>query len=141
MPNDDPLAPRTPRARVNREESNQRILSLIADFATAPNLLCRQAASPAAHFFVTHLIEIGASLPRERHAATADTLSLVDRITEKTIAGAIRQSSNRPLERTIECLSQFGFINLVVDARTLHHLKTVTKQDYARLFEDLIEIV
>jgi hypothetical protein len=150
---------------VNREEINHRILSLVADSATATSLSCRQAASYAAHFFVTRLVEIGASLPREHPEATADTLSLVGRITEKTIADAIRHSSDRHLELAFERLSEFGFANLVVDAGNVHHLRTIpclltnpyhmdepallslrqneifTKPDYARLFEELIEIV
>jgi hypothetical protein len=98
---------------VNRGEINERILSLVADVATATNLSCRQAASFATHFFVTLLIEIGAFLLREHPEATMDTVSLVERITEKTIVYSISQSSDRRLELALERSSEFAFVNLV----------------------------
>jgi hypothetical protein len=76
----------------------------------------------------------------------------------------MRQSSDRLLELAFERLSEFCFVNLVVGAGTVHHLMKTpclltnpyhmhegvlfalrenvnfTKQDYARLFEELIEI-
>jgi hypothetical protein len=150
---------------LNREEINGRIHSLAAEFVTATNLSCRQAASSAMHVFIANLVELGASLPREHPGAIPDAQSLIDGISERTIADAIRRNADRRLEQALECLSDFRFVNLVIDAGMVHHLKTIpclltnpfhlkspvllalrenqnfTKHDYACLFHELIAMV
>jgi hypothetical protein len=164
-PDQDPLAPREPDASLKRAKINDRILMLVADFVTAQNLNCRQGASSAIHVLITQLIEIGASLPREHPDATSDVLSLVDRITEKTIGQAILQNADDRLRQALGNFAEFKFVSLVVDAGMVHHLKTIpfllanpyhitspfllalyenqnlTKQQYSELFEGLIRMV
>jgi hypothetical protein len=76
------------------------------------------------HALITQLIEIGSSLPREHLDAAADALSLVDRITEKTIGQAILQNADDRLRQALGNFSEFKFVNLVVDAGPVNHLKT-----------------
>jgi hypothetical protein len=137
-------------------------MSRAAEFVCATNLSCRQAASPAMHNFITSLIQMGSSLQIEHPDAAIDVMSLVDSMSDKTIADAILETSNRRLESAIDMLSRFRFVNLVVDAGTVHHLKTIpcllanphkldspvllslrentnfTKEQYSELFAELI---
>jgi hypothetical protein len=100
---------------LNRGEINEQIHSLAAEFVTTANLSCRQAASSAMSVFTARLVELD---------AIPDAHSLIDGISESTIAGPIRHDADRRLEQALGCLSEFGFVNLVIDGGMVHHLKT-----------------
>jgi hypothetical protein len=94
-PDENPHLRRLITPILNRAKLNSRILTLAADFVTATNLGCRQAGSPAMHIFVTKLIEIGASLPRQFPDAITDVVSLVDKMTDKAVAQAIQRNAGK----------------------------------------------
>jgi hypothetical protein len=126
---------------------------------------CRQAASPAMHESVIQLIQIGASLPRQDPDAILEAMSLVHERTAKRVTDSIRRRADERFHEAIKALSQFRFVDLVVEAETVHLLKTIpclltnphclssprlldlrenrnfNMQDYAELLGDLVHRV
>jgi hypothetical protein len=75
--------------------------------------------------FITKLIEIGASLTCEDIDAIAGVRSLIDQMTDKKVAQAVRRNADDRLQRAIAQLSELKFMNLAVDAGIVHSLKTI----------------
>lgn len=92
-------------------------------------------------------------------------MPLVDQMTDKRVADSIRRRADERFHEAIKALSQFRFVDLVVEAETVHLLKTIpclltnphclsspvlldlwenrsfNKQDYIELFGNLIQRV
>jgi hypothetical protein len=109
----------------NRPILNKRILSLPASFAAATNLRFRQAASPAMHDFIIRLIQIGASLPRDALDTIVDIQPLIDEMTDGQVAEGVHQNVDLKFHAAMDKLADLHFVNLVVDAGTVFHLKTI----------------
>jgi hypothetical protein len=109
----------------NQAKLNKRILGTAAEFVTVTSLSCRQAVSPTMHEFILGLIQIGAGLQANDDAALIDVAGLLDTITEKRMTEAIRERGDAKFAEAIGQLSEVRFANFVVDAGTVHSLKTI----------------
>jgi hypothetical protein len=109
----------------NRAKLNKRILETAAEFVTATNASCRQAVSPAMHEFILNLVQISTCIQVNDDAALIDAAPLLDTITEKRMTKAIRERGDAKFTEAMVYLSEVRFANLVVDAKTVHSLKTI----------------
>jgi hypothetical protein len=109
----------------NLAKLNKRILETAAEFVTATSLSCRQAVSPAMQEFILSSIQIGASFQANDDEALIDVAGLLETINEKRITEAIRKRRAAKFAEAIVQLSKVRFANLVVDAGTVHSLKTI----------------
>jgi hypothetical protein len=75
-----------PSQSPNRRKLNERIILI----AAATNRGCHQAASPTTHNFIIALLQVGASLPREKLLRIVQITPLVDRITDVSMDEAVR---------------------------------------------------
>jgi hypothetical protein len=125
VPDENPLVHAESEQTRNRARLNQRIVSIAGDFIAATNLSCRQAASPAMHEFIIALIQLGASLPRDQLNAIVDVPPLIDQITAQGAAEALAENANPKFQIAIAQLQSIHFVNLIVDAGTIYHLKSI----------------
>jgi hypothetical protein len=107
--NDGPFVHEVPSQSPNRRKRNKQIISIATEFISTTNLSFRQ---------------IGASRPREELLRIVEIASLVDRITDATMAEAIRQGADQRFAQAMEQLGDVHFVNLIVDAGTVDQLKS-----------------
>jgi hypothetical protein len=100
-------------------------MSIAADVVAATNLSCRQAASPAMHNLIVKLMQLGASLPRDELRGVVDIGRLGDTISDRSMTEAMRQRADQGFAEAIEPLRDVHCVNLMVDAGTVHCLKSI----------------
>lgn len=124
-PQDDPLFHAPLPLSHNRAKLNQRILATAAEFVTATNMSCRQAASAAMHDFIHNLIQIGACIQAGNDMIVTDVAGFLDQMTEPSLTQAIRATGDAKFAEAMFELGEIRYANLVVDAGTAHSLKTI----------------
>jgi hypothetical protein len=77
------------------------------------------------HDFIVSLIQLGACIQGNDEASVVDASTLVDQITDHGITEAIRALGDAKYSEAIEKLQEIRFVNLVIDAGTVHTLKTI----------------
>jgi hypothetical protein len=140
---EDPLLRDIPRQELIRQRINERILCIASEFVISTNISCRQVASPPMHRLIVDMLQLGASLVREIPNTVLDVSLLIDQITQRGIAHEVVQRGDERFEKAIRKLRTIRFVNLVVDAGTVHSLKSIpcllTNPHYAG-FSVLLEL-
>jgi hypothetical protein len=121
----DPLMRNFPQQQLNREKVNERIMNLASNFVVSSFMSCRQFASNAMHRFMTDLIQLGACLMRENPAMVVDVSTIIDRITDHSIAEWLTKKGDELFTQAARRLRRIRFVNLVADAGTVHKLKSI----------------
>jgi hypothetical protein len=107
------------------DQFNQRIRKLTAEFVSATNLSCRQAASPAMHKFILALLQLGASTPRDQYNHVVDMSTRFCEFNDKNLAHHIQMQSIESYRKALSNLQNYHFVNLIVDAGTVLKIKTI----------------
>jgi hypothetical protein len=77
------------------------------------------------HEFILNLIQIGAYIQPDDDAVLIDATGLLDTITEKRMAEAIRERGDAKFTEGMTQLHEIHFANLVVDSGAVRRLKTI----------------
>jgi hypothetical protein len=149
----------------NRVALNRTVLRIAGEFVASTNLSFRSAASPPMFNFIIKLIQLGASLPRDRLNTIQDVATLIDTFSDKAIASEVRAIGDTRFEASMIRLQELCFVNLIVDAGQIHQMKMIpciltnpycadppvilalhensnlTMDLYAQLFANLVEMV
>jgi hypothetical protein len=100
-------------------------MEMAAEFVAATNLSCRQDASRAMHDLILNFIQIGACIQANDDAVPIDVAGLLDTMTEKWMAEAIRERGDAKFAEAMARLHEIRFANLVVDTGPVHSLQTI----------------
>jgi hypothetical protein len=77
------------------------------------------------HNVLIELMQLGASLPREKVLKIVEMALLSDRITDVLMAEAVRQIADQGFTEARDRLSDVNFVILIVDAGTFSHLESI----------------
>jgi hypothetical protein len=94
-------------------------------FVATTNLSFRQVAAPVMYEFIVRLVQLGALLPRDARDTIVDVEPLIDRMTEGEVSETVREQAEATFQTGMHRLENFRFVNLVVDASTVYHVKTI----------------
>jgi hypothetical protein len=77
------------------------------------------------HEFIINLIQMGACIQANDDAVLIDVAGPLNTMTEQRMAGAIRERRDGKFAEGMAQLHEIRFANLVVNAGTVHSLKTI----------------
>jgi hypothetical protein len=109
----------------NRAKLDKQILETTAEFVTAKKINCCQCASSAMMEFILNLIQITSFVQANDNPILIHGTRLLNSMTEKRMAEAIRERGDVQLAETISHRHEICFPNLVVKAGTVPILKFI----------------
>jgi hypothetical protein len=77
------------------------------------------------HGFIVRLIQIGTSLPRDTLDTIVDVEPLIGQMTEGEDSETVREHAEATFQAEMHRLEDFRFVNLVIGAGTVYHMKTI----------------
>jgi hypothetical protein len=77
------------------------------------------------HKLIVDLLQLGASLVREMPNTVTDVSLLIDHITQHGLANEVACKGDEAFGKAMQHLKSIQFVNLIVDAGTVHSLKSI----------------
>jgi hypothetical protein len=110
---------------MNRMKLNQEVRKFLVELAGSTNISTRQAGSHAMLDFVLRVFQRGLSFPKEYVGEVINAEELIDPITPQTISQGLATRAEEKFKSFLNELVDVKFVNLVVDAGTVHQLRSI----------------